>query len=494
VPGFKKGLFKNLLVSGGFTYLSQGINFLSSVIVSRRLSPRDYGLVGLITVFTGFILVFSDGGLSYALIRSDFGRTYQRVLNNLSWILGFILFSITIALAYPISYFYKSHQILLPTVVLAFTFLFRSLSLVQGAILAKNLDFAYIGKITLLGMVISVIVTIVLAYSGAGFWALVFPQIINAIILTIFYERKVKLGFKIYPLNYLIVCFKHTRKLIASILSFNAVNYWARNSDNLIAGKWYGAAQLGLYARAYTLLQLPLVLISGLFSNILFPSLKKLQQQGGNVESEYYFVLRMISLLTFPLVLVLIAFPGPLVHLLWGHKWMQVTGFLPYFGILIYTQTLLSTVGQLMVLQGKERQFMITGWVSAVFLVSGIVYGSTRSLVGVSQFYTLSYLLLVLIFNVIYAYVKVLKFNAYNVFLFWAPKLLISQLLWVSVYFTMPTLKITSLAVLFFSIVYESRNETGKAIQLFRNKFNNKAPLPNLINSQQHINVQDTIT
>jgi len=470
---FKQGLFKNILISGGFNYLSQGINFLSTIILSRLLSPESYGIIGLITVFTNFILVFSDGGLSYALIRSDYGRTYQRVLNNLSWLLGIILFLITITLAYPIAVFYKNPNLFWPTIVLSFTFLFRSLSLVQGAILAKQLRFATIGKVTLLGMTVSVCITIILAFLGAGYWALVFPQIINAIIMAIFYEREVKLGYKIYPLNYIKVGFKHTKKLVASVIGFNAINYWARNSDNMIVGRVYGASDLGLYSRAYSLLTLPLVLITGLFSNILFPSLKKLKQEGGDIEGEYYFVLKVITFLSFPLVFILIALPNQLVMLLWGVKWIKVAQFLPYFGLLIYTQTLLSTVGQLLILQGKEREYMISGWVSAFFLVAGIVLGATISLVAVAQYYALSFLLAVLTFNVLYIYIKTLAFKLNDVLWFWLPKILLSVLLWLTIFFNMMIMKFLILIILFLCILLENRKEVKKLTLTIKSKYNN---------------------
>jgi teichuronic acid exporter len=472
MTSFKKGLFRNIMISGGFNYLSQGINFLSTIIISRLLSPESYGIVGLITVFTNFILVFSDGGLSYALIRSDYGRTYQRILTNLAWILGVILFLITILLAYPIAAFYKNPQLLLPTIVLSFTFLFRGLSLAQGAILAKELKFAFIGKITLLAMIASVSVTIILAFLGAGYWSLVFSQIINAIIMAIFYEREVKLGFKIYPLNYLRVGFKHTRKLVSSVIGFNTINYWSRNSDNMIVGKWYGASQLGLYSRAYSLLTLPLTLITGLFVNILFPSLKKLQNEGGNIEEEYFFVLKIIAFLSFPLVVILVIFPVQLVSLLWGNKWLEVAEFLPYFGLLIFTQTMLSTVGQLLILTGKERAFMISGWVGAVFLVGGIVFGATVSLVGIAQFYALGYLLLVLIFNVVYVYIKTLKFNVSNILVFWLPKIVLSLILWLAIFFNINVLKLLTLFVLFLSILFESRKEISTVILKVKHKYN----------------------
>lgn len=446
-PSFKRGLFNNILVAGSYTYLSQGVNFLASTILSRLLSPQDYGIVGLITVFTGFINVFSDGGLSYALIRSDFGRTFQRALTNLSWLLGITLFCITVLAAWPISMFYGNPGLIVPIIALATTFLFRSLGLAQGALLAKNLEFGYIGKVTLLSILVTVLLSIPLAWFGAGYWALIIPQIAAAIVTSVLYEKKVRLGFRIFPRHYIVVVFRHTKKLIGSVIGFSSVNYWSRNSDNMIVGKWYGPADLGIYNRAYSLLLLPLNLVTGLFNNILFPNLKKLQSRNGNVEDEYYFVLRVISLITYPLVLLFVLFPGELVGMLWGKNWLPVASLLPYFGLLIFTQALLATSGHVLILYKKERAFMISGWITAAFLISFIIFGATISLKGIAQFYSLSYILFVILMHVFYIYIHALKFDRARVLGFWLPKVAISLLLWLSLYFDLPVMKHIMIAV-----------------------------------------------
>lgn len=470
MESFQKSLFKNILISGGYNYLSQGISFLSSIIISRILSPGDYGLIGLITVFTGFIVIISDGGLSYALIRSDFGRTYQRVLTNLSWILGITLFLLTLILAYPISVFYKNDQLLWPTLVLSLTFLIRGFSLAQGALLAKQLQFGFLGKITLLCMIVSVSITIVMAYLGARYWSLVVPQIFTALITTFFYEKKVRLGFKIFPLNYLKVCFKHTKRLVFSVFGFNSITYWSRNSDNMVVGKWYGAAELGIYNRAYSLLLLPITLISALFNTILFPSMKKLQSEGGDIESEYYFVLKVITFLSYPLVLLFIIFPHGLVSLLWGKNWLQVATLLPYFGLLVFTQPLLPITGPLLMLKNKEREYMISGWVTAFFCVGSIVIGGLISLMAIVQFYSLAYISVVLIFQVFYVVIRNLGFNKKKVLIFWLPKIFLSMLIWVTLYFDLVIIKYILLAIFTVYLIFDGRKELNKVISLVRKR------------------------
>ncbi|NHA04790.1 oligosaccharide flippase family protein [Mucilaginibacter sp. HC2] len=467
---FKKKLLGNVLIAGSYTYISQAVSFLSSIIISRLVSPNSYGTIGLITVFTGFIAVFSDGGLSYALIRSDYGRTYQRVLTNLAWLLGILLFGITVILAYPIALFYKNQELLIPTIVLASTFVLRSLSLAQGALLAKQLKFGFIGKVTLICTVASAVITMILGYFKGGYWALIIPQIFTAIITAVLYEREVKLGFKIFPLNYIKVAYKFTRKLIGSIIGFNIISYWARNSDNMIVGKWYGVNDLGIYNRAYMLLTLPLNLITGLFSNILFPSLKVLKTQGGSVETEYYFVLRIITFLSFPLTVLFIIFPKQLIMLLWGKSWILVADLLPYFGLLIFTQTLLSTVGQLLVVEGKEREFMISGWIGGIILVVAIFAGASVSLVGVAQYYSLAFIVLILIYNLFYIYIRTLKFDKLKAMSFWLPKVAFSVALWFSLYFNVFSAKLILLLLILVYLIYDGRKEVGGLTQLIQTK------------------------
>ena len=102
---FKKTLLKNILVSGGYNYLSQAISFLSSIIVSRLLTPESYGFVGIIAVFTGFLSIFSDSGISLAVIRSHYLHTYHKAVDTLALLVGTTLCLLTCALAYPISLF-----------------------------------------------------------------------------------------------------------------------------------------------------------------------------------------------------------------------------------------------------------------------------------------------------------------------------------------------------------------------------------------------------
>jgi O-antigen/teichoic acid export membrane protein len=462
---FKKSFFKNLFVSAGYTYVSHGLTFLSSMVIARLLSPANYGLVGLITVFTGFIAVFVDSGISLAVIKSDYGYTYHKSLDTVALLMGFVLFVLTGFLAYPISLFYNNSQLFWPTLVLASTFIFKSLAIVRGAVLNKRLEFGYLGKVLLITNVSTIILTIILAWLNMQHWAIIIPQVFAGLITALLYENKLRFNYKYYSLKHARVAFKYTRRIIGSLIGFNIVNYWSRNTDNLIVGKSFGIANLGVYNRAYTLLTLPLALISGLFGTVLYPSLKKLKAEGGDVNGEYMFILKVIGLLVFPISAVLLLFPHLLVSILWGPHWSAVAPYLPYFGILIFTQPLLSTIGTFLVLQGKDRTLMYSGWITSAFIVSSIIYGASFSMMGMVQAYSLCFLIIVLPFNIIFVYYKKLDFDAKTLFKFWFPVLSLSLAIWLSCFFNFNTGRYASLALLFVCLALSSSKEIKGAIR-----------------------------
>jgi len=239
----------------------------------------------------------------------------------------------------------------------------------------------------LAGMAGAVISTIVMAFAGLGYWSLIWSQFINSCIITLLVYRSA--GFVKLSMRKAVVIksFKLAKSLIASIAGFNTINYWARNSDNLIVGKFYGTSSLGIYNRAYVMLTLPLTLITGIFSSVIYPSLVKLKKENGDVEGEYYFMLKIIALLNLPIAIILICLPHYFVALLWGKNWMAVADLLPYFGLLVMTQTLISTIGNIMVIENHEKALMYSGWIGAACMIAGIIFWRYYFFAGNCRFF-----------------------------------------------------------------------------------------------------------
>jgi len=468
---FKKSLLKNILTLGGYNYVSQIAVFLSSIILSRLLLPEEYGFVALITVFTGFVTVFADAGLSFAIIRSDYGRTYHKAINNLSFYIGVLLFAITVILAYPIAYFYKDMKLIVPTIVMSTIFIFGAFTIVPGAILTKHLKFNYIGKARLISNVISILFMILFAFIGLSYWSLIIPNILLHITQYIFFEYKVRIGFKFYKLSYPIIAYRKTKILITNISSFNTINYWARNSDNLIIGKVYSSYDLGIYNRAYKMLSLAHSLISGLFGTVLYPSLKKLRSDGGNINKEYNNILGIISIINFPIGAILILIPDYFVRILWGNNWLLVADLLPYFGLLIIFQTLITTTGHMFILLEREKTFMQVGVISAIIMVLAIIFGAFFSVKLIAISYTITYLLVIVPIYLYFAMIKTFGFTIPNILNFWMPKIVIGVSILVAELADQQFIIFGLMFLYAIHLIYFQRNDFMKMKQMLVQKF-----------------------
>ncbi len=468
---FRKKLFKNVIILGGYSYSSQILGFLSSIILSRLLVPAEYGFIALITVFTGFINQFSDAGLSYIIIRSDYKKLFHSSIHYLAVVIGVILTLLVIALAYPISVFYKNPDLILPTIVMSSSFILRSLITVPYGILSKELKFNFLGIIDLTCSAIEISLMILFAYLKFSYWSLIFPGIIGNICRIALYYYKTGLKFKLLKTKYLVVGFRKARSIIGNLTGFNMLNYWARNSDNLIIGKVFGPSSLGIYDRAYKLLGLALGVMTNLFGKVLLPSLKDHGDQGGNVNKEYLNILGLISLLNFPASIVLIFFAKPLVVFLWSETWIQVADLLPYIGILILTQTLNSTTGNIFILYKKESILMKIGIPTNLMIIAAIALGAFFSMVHVLRFYALVFIAIDIPFVMYYGFKKSFGFETRVILKFWIPKVLLSLLLVISVWLGTTWLTLLLMTIYLIHLIIDQKEDITKTYSFVVNKF-----------------------
>lgn len=467
-------MFKNILTLGGYNYSSQAANFLASIVLSRLLLPEEYGYVALITVFTGFVTIFADAGLSFAIIRSDYGYTFQRAITNLSFYFGMLLFVIMLLLAYPIALFYDDMTLVFPTMVMALTFIAGAFRIAPMAVFSKNLNFNYIGKVKLISNLVSIALMIIMAFLGFSYWSLIIPQIVLNLVQYIMFDLKLRLGFRFYPISYTLVAFRKTKSLITNLSGFNLINYWARNADNLIIGKFYSSYDLGIYNRAYKMLQLSLNVITGLFGTVLYPSLKKFKSEGGDVNSEYMSILGIISLINFPIGAVLILIPHTFVQVLWGENWLGVAELLPYFGILIMFQTMISTTGHVFILLEEEKRFMYLGVTSAIIMVLAIISGAFYSMLMVAIAYAFSYMIFIVPIFLYFGFYKIFGYSMGQILKFWLPKLIMGLGLMISVYFEKQVYLYFLLGIYLLHLLYNQRNELLKIRELTLRKLKKK--------------------
>lgn len=424
---FKKKFFKNSSIYTGFGSVSMVLEFISTMIISRFLTPEEYGFVAIITIFSGYFHQYSNTGLSQAVIRSEYGYTFQKLIYNLAVWMGTLLTIIMLSIAYPISVFFEDPKLLIPTLIMGFQFFIGGFTIVPNAILSRNLDFKYIGLLNVILTLFVILSMNIMAILGFSYWALIIPPVTRPLLFFILLESRVKFGIHIYGWKKTKLAFKQVKGLIVNLIIFNTFNYFARNSDNLAIGKMFGKTDLGLYNRAYKFLYMVRKLINSNIGPVLFPSLAEAKRNNEDYKSYFLSIIGVLSFIAMLISTPLILFADELSVLLWGENWIDVGIYLPYIGAIIPMQIMAIAAMDLYILENKEKALVNLGIPLEIILILGIVVGAILgSAVFVARSYAIAFLLVQTPVSLFFGHFRILKFTPAQILKFWTPKIILS--------------------------------------------------------------------
>ena len=318
---------------GAITLISQTARFflqvLSTSVLARILSPDDYGLVGMTTVVTGFIQIFKDIGLSNATIQRP--EINHKQVSTLFWVnasVGLGLALLTILLGPVVAWFYDEPKVSGIMYALSLNFVFSGLGAQHEALLKRQMRFMVLANITMLSMTVGVTAAVATGVLGGGYWALVFLLMGNTITTTI--AVWIICGWKPgWPSKEAGV--GEMLRFGGNITGFSTVNYFSRNLDNILIGRIWGAEALGLYAKSYQLLLLPIHQINFPMTSVALPVLSRLQNDPERYKRYYFKAISAITAVGMPVVGFLFAGADQLILLALGEKWLEAV---PIFRLL----------------------------------------------------------------------------------------------------------------------------------------------------------------
>ena len=471
---FKKNFFKNISTFAFYNYTTQGLEFLSTIILARLLLPKEYGLVAIIAIFSGFIQLFSTLGIGTSVVRTNYGYTFHRHLYNLSIWLGVLLTLILILLAWPISFFFSNEELILPTVVISFKFLFDSLSYVPYALLSKQLKFNILGSSRLARDAFQIGLTIILAFAGFSYWSLIIPLTIGPLIQYLILYRKVNVRLRVFGWRATLRIAYKIRSLMGNLTLNNFIKYWAGNADRVVIGKLYTETDLGLYNRALRFISMTNNLITGIFGAVLFPSLKNLMDEKGDANKEYLDILRIITLLNMFLVIILVLFPETLVFYLWGADWMGVSPFLPYVGIILIYDSIRGTLGSLYLLYERERYLLFTNAINSLLMVALVIIGGMLSMMHIIRFLALGYILITVPINMYFGFYRSFGYTIKGIFRFWLPYIAFGLSLFFAVEFEFMVLRWVLILIFMAFLLFEIRTTLGEVLNQIKKRYSQK--------------------
>lgn len=375
VNSLKKATIINAI--GKYSKVLLGI--IVEVVLARLLTPHDYGIVAVITVFTTFFMVLSDMGLGTAVIqRKDLTKYDIDQLYTFSVYIAFILAIVFYIFSFVISSFYENVIYIRIGHLLSISLFFNTLNMVPNGVLNRQKLFVTIAIRTLVVYTIAAIITIIVAYLGARYYALVFQTILTSI-LTFFWNIKTtKLKFKI----------KYDNRPLKSVanysgfqFAFNLLNYFSRNLDSLLAGRFIGSTLLGYYNKAYTLMQYPISNLTGVITPVLHPILSDYQNNKDILYEKYMQVVKLLTAVGIWAEAICIFAGSEIIYIMYGNKWNNSVICFQLLAISIATQMINSSSGAAFQALSNTRLLFIQGilntFITVVAIIVGVFYGKT---------------------------------------------------------------------------------------------------------------------
>ena len=364
---------KGTIWSAADAFLGQGVTFIVGLVLARLLSPEEYGLIGIVTIFTTILLGIVDSGFSNALIRKiEVEDDDYSTLFIVNMTMSVLMYAVLFFGAPAIAHFFGQPQLVSLSRVTGLILIFQALSIVQYTILSRNIDFKTKTKASVISAVTSGVLGIAMAFVGFGVWSLVAQQLsrqlIYSVCLWIFNRWWPKFMFSISSFRYM---WGFGWKLIVSGLLERTWNQLYQ----AVVGKYYSAASLGQYTRADQFANLFSSNLTSIVQRVSYPVLSQIQNEKERMVTVYRKVIKLTMFVTAIFMISLAAVSEPLLYCLIGPQWHEAATYLPLicFNLVLYPLHAIN----LNMLQVKERTdiFLYLEIIKKVIFVIPVIVG-----------------------------------------------------------------------------------------------------------------------
>ena len=378
---------RNLGTMGGAQIAMRISRLVTTVILTRLLSPNDYGLAAVVLTVYELVALFTRNGISAKVVQASEAEVavVAQTAYWLTWIVCGALLVIQLLIAAPIAWLYHDSRLALPIALMGLIYLATPLCIIQCAFMQRE---GRLGRIALAGglqVTVDNILTAGLAALGLGMWAIVLPKLLVAPIWVVV----TRTGHAWRP----VVSWQSARALTGwrdiarfsrSVIGVELMTTIQANVDNLLVGYFLGIEALGVYYFAFNAgLGITLGLVNA-FAVAVYPHLCQVRSDGAKLAARFRDSLRTLGTIVVPLVLLQVALAPIYVPIVFGHKWTAAIPVLMIICLSALPRPFASTCSQL--LKAVGRPDIELRWQAAltVILVAGLVAGTAGGIVGVA--------------------------------------------------------------------------------------------------------------
>ncbi len=392
---FEKKVVEGMRWFAAAKAFSQVFEFVvATIALMNLLDPKDFGRLGMITVIAGLVLILSNVGLMSALIQKE--DLEDKHLNAVFWThlaLGLFFGTIFFLSAPVIAAFFDDPSLIPIARVCSFLFIAAPLGRVQNAWLTKNLEFRKISIADVISNVVANSAALILALMGYGVWAIVVKLLLEylmpVIVMWLMSSFRPTFSFDKDALNEML-------DYGVSLTGFSVLQYFSRNFDDFLIGKFFGSAQLGYYQKAYSFMMLPVKQISLVIGRVMFPAMAMHQNDHEKLRDIYVDSNAAIAALSFPILAFLFVSSDFLVPTLFGEAWLPMVPIVKVFCVAGALQSIGKTVNWIYQSTGETRLMFLYGLAETSVLAIAIGIGVYRgSALHVAECYTLAIVLII---------------------------------------------------------------------------------------------------
>lgn len=378
------------------------------------LSPDDFGVVGVVMVFVTFFYMLGDMGIGPAIIQNKtLEKNEIEQIFTFTFIISIFTAAIFCIFSYLIAWFYDNNIYIFIGRLLSISIIFSIINIVPSALIYKEKRFREIALGSIYINIIVGIISILCAFKGASYYTLVIQSICTNSITFLYniYLSRVKLNF-----NIKFGSIKKISNYSKYQFFFNIINYFSRNSDNILIGKFMGANALGFYDKAYKLMLYPVQNLTFVITPVLHPILSEYQDNRLRIYEAYKKLVKILAILGALFSIICFFCSREIILILFGYKWIGSILTFKLLSITIIFQMLSSSSGVIFQSTGEVKKLFLSGWISAIVNVLGIVIGMVLGkiefvAVGIMISFTLNF------FQAFFILIKYVFYISYTEFL-----------------------------------------------------------------------------
>lgn len=371
MSNIRRQMFSGIFYTAVAKYSGIIISLIVMAVLSRLLCPDDFGTIAVATVFINFFNIFTNIGVSSALVQ--YKELTHKEINHIYmftiWI-GIVLSVIFFLSSDFIADYYQDSRLILICQLLSINLFFSSASIVPNSLFMRDKNFKYIAWRTLIVQLFTGVLSIITAIIGAGLYTLLIQPILSSILIYLISLRK-------YPQKFIWTIGINSLKKIWGYsmyqFLFNVMSYFIRNLDKMLIGKYIGMTSLGYYEKSYRLMSLPIQNITYVITPVLHPILCDYQNEKERLAIINERMIRILALVGFPLSIFLFFCGRELVLLFFGAQWELSVPAFQILSLTVGLQIIMASSGSFFQSCNDTRGLFICGVYTAFFTCSGFI-------------------------------------------------------------------------------------------------------------------------